>query len=115
MSYRLDLSFKNCEKKDIYKNINELQQLLLKNAEEYIKQSLVYIRIDDTKDRWYNVDKIDNGAFSYCFNLKLFTSNVSISVPSPSLSVPSPDQLFPNHPKNLSKVISVLSPAISAK
>lgn len=51
MSYRLDLSFKNCEKKDIYKNINEFQQLLLKNAEEYIRQNLVYIRIDDTKDR----------------------------------------------------------------
>lgn len=70
MSYRLDLSFKNCEKKDIYKNINELQQLLLKNAEEYIKQNLVYIRIDDTKDRWYNVDKIDN------FIKTIFTTHI---------------------------------------
>lgn len=59
MSYKLDLSFKNCETKDIYKNICEFQNLLLKNAEEYIKDNLIFVRIDEKKDIFYNNDQID--------------------------------------------------------
>lgn len=59
MSYRLDLSFKNCKSQDVYKNICEFQDLLLKNAEQYIKDNLVFVRIDEEKDRFYNNEQID--------------------------------------------------------
>lgn len=60
MGYRLDLSFKNCEPNAIYKHLEEFENLLLNNAEEYIKQNLCFLRIDTEKDRWYNVDQVDN-------------------------------------------------------
>lgn len=59
MSYRLDLSFKNCKPQDVYKNICEFEDLLLKNAEQYIKDNLVFIRIDEEKDRFYNNEQVD--------------------------------------------------------
>ena len=59
MSYRLDLSFKNCEPNAIYKHLEEFEDLLLKNAEEYIKQSLCFVRLDSEQDRWYNTEQVD--------------------------------------------------------
>ena len=59
MSYRLDLSFKNCKPQDVYKNICEFEDLLLKNAEQYIKDNLIFIRIDKEKDRFYNTEQVD--------------------------------------------------------
>lgn len=59
MSYRLDLSFKNCQPKDVYKNICEFEDLLLKNAEHYIRDNLIFVRIDENKDRFYNCEQVD--------------------------------------------------------
>lgn len=59
MSYRLDLSFKNCEPNSIYKHLEEFEDLLLKNAEEYIKQNLCFVRLDKEQDRWYNTEQVD--------------------------------------------------------
>lgn len=59
MSYKLDLSFKNCGREDIYKNICEFQDLLLKNAEKYIKDNLIFVRIDENKSCFYNWEQID--------------------------------------------------------
>lgn len=59
MSYRIDLSFKNCEQKDVYKNICKFEELLLWHAEEYIKDNLIFIRIDEDKDRFYNNEQVD--------------------------------------------------------
>lgn len=59
MSYRLDLSFKNCKSQDVYKNICEFQNLLLKNAVKYIKDNLIFVRINEDKDRFYNNEQVD--------------------------------------------------------
>lgn len=59
MSYRLDLSFKNCKPQDVHKNICEFEDLVLKNAEQYIKDNLIFIRTDKEKDRFYNTEQVD--------------------------------------------------------
>lgn len=59
MSYKLDLSFKNCKAQDVYKNICEFEDLLLKNAEQYIKDNLIFIKIDKEKDKFYNTEQVD--------------------------------------------------------
>ena len=59
MSYRLDLSFKNCKPQDVYKNICEFESLLVKNAKQYIKENLIFLRIDKEKDRFYNTEQVD--------------------------------------------------------
>lgn len=66
MSYRIDLSFKNCKPQDVYKNICEFESLVLKNAKQYIKDNLIYIRVDAEKDRFYNNDQVDK-FISYLF------------------------------------------------
>ena len=59
MSYRIDISFKNCKKEQTYDKITEFEDILLKNAEEYIKNNLCFCQYDTDKDRWYNNDIID--------------------------------------------------------
>ena len=59
MSYGIDISFKNCKKDEIYDKINEFEELLLKNAEEYIKYNKWYCRYDPEKDKWENDKEID--------------------------------------------------------
>ena len=59
MSYRLDLCFKNCKPKDVYKNMCEFEELVLKNADKYIKDNLIYVRIDRERDVFYNNGKIN--------------------------------------------------------
>ena len=59
MSYRIDISFKNCKKEQVYDKITEFEDILLKNAEEYIKNNLCFCRYDTDKDRWDNNDIID--------------------------------------------------------
>ena len=59
MSYHIDISFKNCKKEQVYDKIIEFEDVLLKNAEEYIKNNLCFCRYDTDKDRWDNNDIID--------------------------------------------------------
>ena len=59
MSYGIDISFKNCKKDEIYDKINEFEELLLKNAEEYIKYNKWYCRYDPEKDKLENDKEID--------------------------------------------------------
>lgn len=70
MSYRIDLSFKNCKPQDVYKNICEFETLLLKNAKQYIKDNLVYLRVDAEKDRFYNTEQVEK------FISTLFTHHI---------------------------------------
>lgn len=60
MSYSLEISFKNCKCKDIYRNLCEFNKLLFDNAEEYISQFLYYLNIDEQKDKEFNRKKVDD-------------------------------------------------------
>ena len=60
MSYGIDLSFKNCKKNETYEKIEEFENLLLKNADEYIALNLCYCKYDTDKDRWENNRLIDD-------------------------------------------------------
>lgn len=70
MSYAIDISFKNCKKEQIYDKTIEFENILLKNAEEYIKDNLCFCRYDTDKDRWDNNDIIDT------FISKLFKHHI---------------------------------------
>lgn len=59
MSYRIDISFKNCKEKDIYKNLEEFSELVEKNRFEILKNNFWYIPFwrlekvwEKTKDKW---------------------------------------------------------------
>lgn len=65
MSYRIDVSFKNCEEKDVYKNLEEFVNLIKKNNKEIIKQNMYYLPFaklreiyKETQDRWEVEDEI---------------------------------------------------------
>ncbi len=59
MSYGLSLSFKNCKSKDVYKKICEFENLVLKNADAYIKDNLCYVRLNKEKSWFYNIEQVD--------------------------------------------------------
>lgn len=80
MSYGLDISFKNCKSKDIYKNIQEFSNLIWENRYEIIKDNIPFLPLwilvetySKTKDKEYVKKEIDN------WLNKLFTYHIYYS------------------------------------
>ena len=51
MSYELSISFKNCDSKDIYKNIQEFSNLVWGNRYKIIKDNISFLplwKLDET-------------------------------------------------------------------
>lgn len=75
MSYRISLSFKNCEKSQVHERVEDFIALVVKNAEEIVKDNFTYFptwRLEQLwekrKDKWELYDYIEdwvNKVFTY--------------------------------------------------
>lgn len=70
MSYRIDISFKNCSQSEAYYKIEEFIRVLADNKEELFEKFGFRHKLDKSKDAWDNKDLIDR------FIKELFTYHV---------------------------------------